>query len=141
MQNLKIKKIVTGSIKEITKGLINCEMVDKKFANYYMKKELSRFSNKLLYDPITRVARDPIRKLNRENRLIKGFKVALFSNKLPYNCAKGIKSALMYYNKQDEQSKKIKYLKKNFGIAYTLQKVSGLNKDDPLINFCIKQKT
>ena len=33
------------------------------------------------------------------------------------------------------------YLKKNFGIAYTLQKVSGLNKDDPLINFCIKQKT
>ena len=140
MQDRKIKKIVTGSIREITKGLINCEMVDKKFANYYMNKELSRFSNKLLYDPVTRVARDPIRKLNRDNRLIKGFKVALFNNKLPYNCAKGIMSALMYYDKQDEQSKQIKYLKNNLGISYALQKVSGLDKDDPLISFVIKQK-
>ena len=105
MQNRKIKKLLL-SIREITKGLIN-EMVIKNLPNYYMNKKLSRFSNKLLYDPVTRVARS-IRKLNRDNRLIKGFKVALFNNKLPYNCAKGIMSALMYYDKQDEQSKQIK---------------------------------
>ena len=92
-------------------------MVDKKFAEYYMKKELNRFSNELLFDPISRVARDPIRKLSKENRLIRAFQIALFNNKLPHNCAKGILAALMYYDKTDEQSKQIKSLKKNFGIS------------------------
>lgn len=140
MNNKKINRIVSGAIKEITEGIINCSLVDKKFANYYMKKELKRFSNKLLFDPILRVARDPIRKLSKDNRLIRSIQVAIYSKRLPKNCAKGILAALKYFNKNDEQSKQIKYLIENFGPEYVLKRICGLQENDPLIKFVLKQK-
>ena len=139
MLNKKIKKIVEGSIREITDGLVNCKIIDKKFAYYYMKKELKRFSNKLLFDPISRVARDPIRKLSKSDRLIKSIQIALYSKRLPVNCAIGILAALKYFDKNDEQSQQIKYLIENFGEKYVLHKICGLNENDPLVNFCLKQ--
>ena len=114
MQNKKIKRIVEGSIKEITDGLVNRKVIDKKFAYYYMKKELKRFSNKLLFDPISRVARDPIRKLSKNDRLIKSIQIALYSKRPPLNCAIGILAALKYFDKNDEQSQKIKYFIEGF---------------------------
>jgi mannitol-1-phosphate/altronate dehydrogenase len=139
MQNEKIKKIVEGSIKEITDGLVNFKVIDKKFAYHYMKKELKRFSNKLLFDPISRVARDPIRKLSKNDRLIKSIQIALYSKRLPSNCAIGILAALKYYDKNDEQSQQIKYLMENFGEKYVFKKICGLDENDPLIDFCLKQ--
>ena len=41
----KIKKIVVGAIKEITNGIICCKLVDKKFAKFYMKKEINNIWN------------------------------------------------------------------------------------------------
>lgn len=140
MKNKKIKKIVQGSIKEIADGLINCKIIDKKFAYYYMYKELKRFSNKLLYDPISRVARDPIRKLSKNDRLIKAIQISLYNNKLPSNCAIGILAALNYYDKKDSQSQHLKLMIENFGKEYVMEKVCGLEKDDPLIKFCLSQK-
>jgi mannitol-1-phosphate 5-dehydrogenase len=140
MKNQKIKKIVVGSIKEITDGLINCKIIDKKFAHYYMHKELKRFSNKLLFDPISRVARDPIRKLSKNDRLIKAIQISLYNTKLPSNCAIGILAALKYYDKKDSQSQHLKLMIENFGKEYAMEKVCGLEKDDPLIKFCLSQK-
>lgn len=140
MNNKKINKIVVGAIKEITEGIISCKLVDKQFANFYMKKEIRRFSNKLLYDPISRVARDPLRKLAHDNRLIKAIHIALFNKTLPKNCAIGIKAALQYFNKNDEQSKHLKVMIDNFGEKYVLKKICGLQNNEPLVNFCLNQK-
>ena len=140
MGNKKINKIVIGAIKEITKGIISCKLVDKKFANFYMKKEIKRFSNELLYDPISRVAREPLRKLAHDNRLIKSIHIALFNKTLPKNCAIGIKAALQYFNKDDEQSKHLKVMIDNFGERYVLNKICGLQNNEPLVNFCLSQK-
>lgn len=140
MNDKKINKIVLGAIKEITNGIISCNLVNSKFAKFYMKKEIKRFSNKLLYDPISRVARDPLRKLAYDNRLIQAIQVALFNKNLPTNCAIGIKAALKYFNKNDEQSKHLKIMIDNFGEKYVLQKVCGLQNNEPLVNFCLKQK-
>ena len=70
MSDKKIRKIVVGSMNEITEGLIKAKYVPKNFAEKYKKKEISRFQNKLLFDPISRVAREPLRKLGKENRIV-----------------------------------------------------------------------
>jgi len=140
MEDKKICLIVKGAIKEITTGIINCNLVDKKFAINYMNKEIKRFANKLLFDPISRVARDPIRKLSKNNRLIKAIQISLYNNKLPSNCAIGILAALKYYDKKDSQSQHLKLMIENFGKKYAMEKVCGLEKGDPLINFCLSQK-
>ena len=139
MKDKKIKKIVIGSIKEITQGMIKCGFVNKNFANYYMKKEINRFSNNLLFDPISRVARDPIRKLSKDNRLILALRIALFNKKIPHNTAIGVKAAINYYDKKDSQSVHLKMLLSSLGYEGVLEKVCGLNKKDPLNKLCVKQ--
>ncbi len=139
MNDKKIKKIVIGSIKEITYGMIKCGYVKKKFGIYYMKKEISRFSNNLLFDPISRVARDPIRKLAKDNRLILALRIGIFNKKLPHFTAAGVKAALNYFDKKDSQSLHLKIMLANLGYEGVLEKICGLNKKDPLNQLCIKQ--
>lgn len=139
MHDKKIKNVVIGSIKEITYGMIKCGYVKKSFGIYYMKKEISRFSNKLLFDPISRVARDPIRKLAKDNRLILALRIAIFNKKLPHFTATGVKAALNYFDKNDSQSLHLKIMLTNLGYEGVLEKICGLNKKDPLNQLCIKQ--
>ena len=64
----------------ITEALIDQKMVDKNDAKNYMERELRRFRNDLLHDPISRVARDPLRKLAPEDRLIQALNLVNKSN-------------------------------------------------------------
>ena len=140
MENKKINKIVLGCIHEITKGLISSNTIDKKFAMFYMKKEIKRFSNKKLCDPISRVAREPLRKLGKNNRLVRALNVGMFYNKIPINCIKGIMAAISYYNQSDEESKHMRVLINNFGKRHILEKICGFENNEPLINYCLNQK-
>ena len=70
MADVEICEVIEGSISEITDGVIAAGFAEKKYANNYKQKELKRFSNNLLYDTIKRVAREPIRKIAYDNRLV-----------------------------------------------------------------------
>tara|TARA_A100001015_G_scaffold313875_1_gene422080 strand:- start:695 stop:1786 length:1092 start_codon:yes stop_codon:yes gene_type:complete len=139
MQNPKISKVVHGSINEITEGVINAEYASKKFANYYKRKELKRFKNKLLFDTIGRVAREPIRKLSKDNRIVLGLKICLFNKKLPRNVALGAKAALYYNNKKDVEALTLMNMRKKYGDKQTLENICSIEKLDPLNNFIVKQ--
>lgn len=71
------------------------------FAHYYAEKEIARFSNPLLYDPITRVAREPLRKLAEGERLIGAARLCIQSNIIPENIIKGIRAAVAYDEPND----------------------------------------
>lgn len=139
MADKKIFRVVKNSMKEITDALIKTKLLNKRFATQYMNKEISRFSNKLLFDPISRVAREPIRKLSPSNRIILALRLGLFNSKLPRFTAIGVKAALQYYDKNDSQSKYIQSLKSSMSEKEILNKISGIQLDDPLNSFCIKQ--
>jgi len=70
MKDGSIYEITVEIINIIKKCLIKKRIVNPKLANYYTKRELERFKNQLLYDPISRVAREPFRKLGSNDRLI-----------------------------------------------------------------------
>ena len=139
MMDKKIKKIVIGSMKEVTNGIIKAKYVSKKFGTYYMNKEIKRFSNKLLFDPINRVAREPIRKLGKENRIILALRVAQWNNKQPKNIAIGVKAALKFNSKKDPESIYLQNLRKKFEDDEVLEMISGIERTDPLNSFCLEQ--
>ncbi|MCL2142024.1 MAG: hypothetical protein FWH46_04020 [Methanimicrococcus sp.] len=69
----ELKKIVVGAMNEmlaVQKIKAADESNESDFLTWYAEKEISRFSNELLYDPISRVAREPYRKLEMDGRLI-----------------------------------------------------------------------
>ena len=98
-----------------------------------------RFSNKLLFDPINRVAREPIRKLGKENRIVLALRVAQWNKEQPNNIATGVKAALNFYSKQDVESIYLQRLRKKFDDDEVLEMISGIERTDPLNSFCLEQ--
>ena len=126
-------------MKEVTNGVIKAKYVGKKFAKYYMNKEIRRFSNKLLFDPVNRVAREPIRKLGKENRIVLALRVAQWNKEQPNNIATGVKAALNFFSKQDVESIYLQRLRKKFDDDEVLEMISGIERTDPLNSFCLEQ--
>ncbi len=139
MADSDIEEIVVGSICEITEGVITAGFATKEFANMYKEKELKRFKNKFLYDTILRVAREPIRKMGKDNRLVLGLRIALFNGVLPKYTAIGARAALAYDNPQDKEAVYLQSLLKSVGVVEVLRKHSGIEDFDPLGTFIAHQ--
>lgn len=96
MQNEIIRNIIEGLVSEILLALKFETPYDHQFMESYASKEVRRFSNRLLFDPIARVAREPIRKLNPGGRLMGALKMMLINGVFPKNMMIGIVAALNY---------------------------------------------
>lgn len=101
MADEEIKSTVRGVIDECARMVNNRYNLHLGFSTYYSEKEIARFSNPLLHDPITRVAREPLRKLSEGERLIGAARLCIQSNIIPVNIMKGIKAALAYDEPND----------------------------------------
>jgi mannitol-1-phosphate 5-dehydrogenase len=139
MADKDINEVVMCSIGEITDGVIASCLAKKEYATYYKEKELKRFSNKLLYDPIERVAREPLRKIAKNNRLVLALRIALFNGVQPENTAKGLKAALYYNNTTDEEAVYFQKLRETVKDSELLEKFSGIDQLDPLNGFITQQ--
>jgi mannitol-1-phosphate 5-dehydrogenase len=94
---------------------------------------LRRYQNKELADSVQRVARDPIRKLGPDDRLLGPAQLIRAAGKrVPAHFALGIAGALLYRAQGDDQSLRLAELLGRDGIASTLRAVSGLEPQDEL---------
>lgn len=133
----EVYDVVFGSMMEMKKMLEQQYNLNNSFLDWYSKKELSRFSNKLLYDPISRVAREPFRKLHPNNRLIGAAQLALANGIVPINTVKGIISAFFYKSDSDPDFN-IKYLVQSLSREDFLRLVIRLNKNEALFKIIMK---
>lgn len=123
----EIFQIVKNSMQESGLTLIKCYNVDENKHLSYINKILARFKNPYLLDKIERIARNPLQKLKKDERLIYPLLKAIKYN-LPYsNLVKGISAAFFYKNKNDIESIKIFSLIKKYGIEQTIIKICDLN--------------
>ncbi|MBK8727242.1 MAG: hypothetical protein IPL96_14700 [Holophagaceae bacterium] len=97
----RIDEIVAGAMTEMLNSLKLRWEIPHPFLEWYADKELARFRNNLLCDPIARVAREPLRKLEADGRLIGAAQICLASGFIPHNLLAGIASALLFANESD----------------------------------------
>jgi mannitol-1-phosphate 5-dehydrogenase len=97
----EIDAIVSGAMTEMLNSLKLRWEIPHAFLEWYADKELARFRNTLLCDPIARVAREPLRKLETDGRLIGAAQVCLASGFIPRNLLSGIASALLFSSDVD----------------------------------------
>lgn len=69
-----IQKIVNSVMESTKKAMKQKNMAESNFIDFYAQKEISRFKDKMLYDPVSRVGREPLRKLRKQDRLIESLK-------------------------------------------------------------------
>lgn len=115
-----ISRIINGVIEELLYALKVTTPYDHHFMEAYAEKEVRRFSNNLLFDPISRVAREPIRKLHPSGRLTGALRLLLSSGVRPTYLMVGIASALKYLAQEDKDFQQVSRLKV-FGIPAFLR--------------------
>lgn len=97
MQNRRISDLVEGVLEEMLLALKLSSEIGHATLEAYASKELTRFRNHNLFDPIARVAREPVRKLQPGGRLMGALRTALLAGVLPISLCSGIVSAIEYY--------------------------------------------
>ncbi|QFQ32719.1 mannitol-1-phosphate 5-dehydrogenase [Buchnera aphidicola (Aphis fabae)] len=136
-----IINIVKGAMKESGLTLIKKYNFNQKSHFAYIDKILTRFQNPFLLDKIERIARNPLQKLAKDERLIKPLLSAKKYNLSYYNLIKGIAAALYYRNKNDLESLKIDNLIKTLGIRKTLTQISNLQIDSQEMDLIVCEYT
>lgn len=132
---------IVGSVMESTKNAMKLKgMAEDDFIDYYAKKEVERFRDLRLFDPIERVARDPIRKLRNNDRLMGSAKIMQETNQnmeaMLIVIDVVIQDALINYSKQlldILHERPSKYL--------ILKRICGLEENNPLFKKILDQNS
>ena len=138
MANKEIYNIVKKAMMEMNQTITSLYNIDKDFIDWYSKKELLRFSNKLLFDPVSRVAREPFRKLGLEDRLIGAAQLSLMSGVQPSGIIIGILASFLYDEKSDKDSH-INILLNSLTKNQFLKVIIELQQHEALFKLMIKE--
>jgi len=122
-----IKRVINGVIDELLIALKMLTPYDHHFIESYATKEVRRFSNSLLFDPVLRVAREPLRKLHPSGRLTGALRLLLSTGVNPTYLMAGIAAALCYSEKDDRDYLQLSELEE-FGISAFLKYHLGLDE-------------
>jgi len=124
-----IVKILTGALDETSEALIRKYPVDIDAEEQKeIRKDVNiRFSNPLIMDTAYRVARDPIRKLGPEDRLVGSAQLCMENNIFPNNIAYICGAAFNYDYKKDEIAQKLQEMIADKGIGKIIEEVSEVD--------------
>lgn len=138
MARPEIDAVAVGAMEELKAGVTFAGLVRPALAASYAEKELRRFRNARLFDPIARVAREPLRKLGRGERLTGAAQLALYAGVRPVNLARGIQAALDYRD-PDDPDLALSILRGALGAGEVLRMVADVGEHDPLYRLVLAE--
>ena len=135
----KILEILDGVYQETARALSikhNFPLEEQLAFTLTSKNKLQDYT---IVDFIERNARDPIRKLGKDDRLVGSARLVLSCGIKPENLAIAIAAAMYYYNETDEFAIKLKEMRETEGIDAILEKVCSLDPNGEL-GMLVKEK-
>lgn len=117
---------VYAAMQESGAGLIKKHDFDAEKHVAYINKIIGRFKNPYLQDDVTRVGREPLRKLSPTDRLIKPLTTAAGYGLPVGHLITGVGAALRYDNPEDKQSVELQAKIAEKGVRAAAAEVTGL---------------
>ena len=130
--------IVSAAMKESGDGLIKKYGFAPEKHAAYIKKIISRFKNPYLQDDVTRVGREPLRKLSPTDRLIKPMMTAAGYGLPVDHLVIGAGAALHYDNPNDKQSVELQEKIGAQGVRAAAAEITGLT-DEGLLDAIVAE--
>jgi mannitol-1-phosphate 5-dehydrogenase len=127
-----VNALVTQALDETSQALAAEHGLDPVALAENIQDLLSRFGNRSLGDPISRLARDPLRKLAADDRLTGAARLAQRHDILPQGLSWGIAAALAYDDPADPHAAQLQAMLAGQGMNRVLQDVCGIQPDEPL---------
>lgn len=133
----EIEPIMDGIYSEVKTGLVGCADISEESQCAFEKRSKAKYQDRDIVDPLSRIARDPIRKLGPEDRLIGPSKLCLQAGRKPENIALAAAAALFYNDPEDETAGKLKEMREQHGVEYILQNVCMLKPEEELYSLIL----
>lgn len=129
IKNPEIYDLVFKAMTQSGAGLVKKHGLDPDAHAAYINKIINRFKNPYLNDDVTRVGREPLRKLSATDRLVKPTMTA-YGYGLPVDAlVTGIGAALRYDNPDDPQSKELQDKISQLGAIDAFKEISGVTDE------------
>jgi mannitol-1-phosphate 5-dehydrogenase len=124
-----VRSVFDGALDETTEALLRRYPADLDRSEHMeIRKDVRvRFGNPLLKDPITRVAKDPIRKLGPDDRIVGAAELCLSQGITPDHIAAACAAALCYDCPEDPCAVRLQSMIEKTGVAEVLRQVSGID--------------
>lgn len=129
LEDEEIYEVVWGMMEECGKMLEQRHGFSAHQMLEYRSALMERFKNPYIVDPVTRVAREPMRKLAPDDRIIAPLNYAHQHGVDTPHYYTGIASVLLYECPEDTQSMQIRSLIKDKGVAEALEALTGIQAD------------
>lgn len=131
----KVRATVEGAMAETCLGLHRKHGIPLDDLTAHAADLRRRFANKALGDQVARVARDPIRKLGPNDRLIGAARMCLEQSVPPLNVTKAIRAAILYDNPDDPAAQTIQAIRRERGDAAVLREIGKVREGDGLMGY------
>lgn len=128
----QIEPILDGVYAEINQALVKGLGINEESQLAFSKRAKAKYTDPDIIDVVTRIGRDPIRKLGPEDRFIGPMTIAINAGVEPKNIALGCAAALYFENPEDESAVELAKMRREKGIDYILENVSKLDLNGPV---------
>lgn len=131
--DLRIAQVFSGAWEEVTEAFFRkYPFWDRKEHEAYLLDLKERFANPAMMDTVTRVGRDPLRKLSPEDRLVGGARFCLAQGVFPEHVALGCAAALLYDYPEDKEAVVLQERIAREGVLEVLRSVCGVSPEEEL---------
>ncbi|KAI0051473.1 mannitol-1-phosphate 5-dehydrogenase [Auriscalpium vulgare] len=128
MSDPEISRVVRGALHEGGVALVRKHKFEEQDHAAYIERILLRFANPKLKDDVKRVARQPLRKLGREDRLLGPAYLAQGYGMPIDNLAHGIAAVFLFDMPDDEEAVQLQEKVKTHGIDKTVTEHTGFEE-------------
>lgn len=135
----RILKLLDGVYQETGKALSMKHGISLEEQMAFAKTSLNKLQDYTIVDSIERNARDPQRKLGKDDRLVGSARMVLSCGIRPENLCTAIACAIYYRNPEDSSAVALEKVVKEEGIDAVLEKICGIEPEGEL-GTLIKEK-
>ena len=128
----RILKILDGVYQETGKALSMKHGISLEEQMAFAKTSLNKLQDYTIVDSIERNARDPQRKLGKDDRLVGSARMVLSCGIRPENLCTAIACAIYYRNPEDSSAVALEKVVKEEGIDAVLEKICGIEPEGEL---------
>ncbi|NBJ70823.1 MULTISPECIES: mannitol-1-phosphate 5-dehydrogenase [Clostridia] len=140
MKDSLVQETILGALRESGEALIRKYQFNRQAHEKYIRNIIKRFNNKYISDEVNRVGRSPIRKLSRNDRLVRPSILYMEAvGKPPKYLAKTIAAALTYKNADDDETIQLQKMVLELGYERTLKKIANLPQEHSLIKMVLEE--
>lgn len=131
-KNEAVKAVMLGALEETSKVLIARHGFDAESHKKYVAKTFERFTNPDLDDPVTRVGREPARKLARNDRLVGPAAYLAELGTKPKALLQAIEAALLFKDDSDPAVAELHGKLESLSAEAFVEEVMGIAAPHPL---------